>query len=249
MSIVAAVVWHPIHISCLCDILAGMSALRPRLFFQLAVKLPLLILLFFTALFISCETDSHVGKKEQDDKTSRPPRTTEVSDAANGTGGDWLAATSLEDLEGTWVSASGALYEYPFRADGRKYLRLAWKERDDTELWQTWAAKNNMDMQTLWQLRFSYLSEMYGQTLPDSDVNGTQYGIKFSLRGGRIYSRTEMLISERLLLVNLGFFRMSPDKDRFIENGSIHLASDKFDDISKGGSIYTKQKKDGRKNG
>lgn len=211
---------------------------------------PLLFSLFLLAtLLISCETDSHVGRKDQDGKTSRPPRTTEASGDAGKTGADWLAATSLEDLEGIWESASGALYEYPFKADGRKYMRLAWKEVDDTELWRDFAGKSGMDMQTLWQLRFSYLSEIYGQRLPDSDENGTQYGIKLSPRGGRIYSRTEMLISERLLLVNLGFFHLSPEKDRFIEKGSLRLASDKFSDLSKGGGVYDKKKVYGNKNG
>ena len=157
--------------------------------------------------------------------------------------GDWKAATSLEELEGLWESSSGSLYEYPFRVDGKKYLRLAWKESDDTARWQAWATKNGYDMQTLWKIRFACLSDIYGQPLPVSDVNGTQYGVKLSQRGGRIYVRREMLISERLLLVNLGFFRISPDKDSFNENGRIRLASDRFDDLAKGGNIY--RRKDG----
>ncbi len=175
-----------------------------------------------------------------------PPRTTDTSGTAGTAGQDWPAASGLDELEGVWESSGGALYEYPFRADGRKYLRLAWRETDDTELWKGWAARNNMDMEDLWQVRFAYLSEIYGQTLPDSDANGSQYGIKLSRRNGRIYSRMEMLVSERLLPANLGFFRISPDKDSFTEKGFLRLASDKFNDLSKGGSIYNRRKDGGQ---
>lgn len=219
----------------------GMSASRSRP----AVRHCPPLFLMLAVLLLSCETVSHSGRKEQGGTASRPPRTTETSGSESTAGKDWPAAASLDELEGIWESPGGALYEYPFRADGRKYLRLAWKETDDTELWKDWAARNNMDMETLWKIRFAYLSEIYGVTLPDSDAGGNQYGIKLSRRDGRIYSRMEMLVTERLIPANLGFFRMSPDKDSFTEKGYLRLASDKFNDLGKGGSIYNRRKEGG----
>ncbi len=83
-------------------------------------------------------------------------------------------------------------------------------------------------------------------TLPDSDASGNQYGIKLSRRDGKIYSRMEMLVTERLLPSNLGFFRMSPEKDSFTEKGFLRLASDKFNDLAKGGGIYNRRKEGGQ---
>ncbi len=193
-------------------------------------------------LFFSCETNAHYPSAKHSEATNQPPSITETSISNEAKiGGNWVATTSLADLEGLWESSSGSLYEYPFKADGKKYLRIAWSESDDSELWQNWAKKNGYDMQTLWQIRFACLSDIYGQELPLADANGSQYGLKLSNRNGRIYARKEMLISERLLLVNLPFFRLSPDKQSFIENGSIRLASDTFSDLSKGGNIYKKK--------
>ena len=218
-----------------------MSASRSRP----ALRQGPLLLPLLAVLLLSCETVSHSGGKERGTAAGRPPRMTEASDDSLKIGNDWPAAASLDDLEGVWESPGGALYEYPFRADGKKYLRLAWKETDDTDLWKDWADRNGMDMETLWKLRFAYLSEIYGQPLPDSDAGGNQYGIKLSRRDGRIYSRMEMLVTERLIPANLGFFRMSPGKDSFTEKGFLRLASDKFSDLSKGGSIYNRRKEGG----
>ncbi len=199
--------------------------------------------LFLSAvLLLSCETNAHFSSAKNSETTNQPPSITETSITNEAKiGGNWEAATSLGDLEGLWESSSGSLYEYPFKSDGKKYLRIAWSESDDSGLWQDWAKKNGYDMQTLWQIRFACLSDIYGQELPKADANGSQYGLKISRKNGRIYARKEMLISERLLLVNLHFFRLSPDKQSFIENGSIRLASDTFSDLSKGGNIYRKK--------
>ena len=200
------------------------------------------ILVLPALLFCACQTDSHSARAASDAAVARPPEKTEGQSAASAqVGGNWKEAASLADLEGLWESSSGSLYEYPFRADGKKYLRIAWKESDDTELWKDWARQQGYDMQTLWQIRFASLSGIYGQKIPVADANGSQYGLKISRRNGRIYTRREMLISERLLLVNLQFFRLSPDRQSFIENGSIRLASDVFSDLSKGGTIYRKK--------
>lgn len=204
---------------------------------------PLLPLFLLTAvLLLSCETDSHISTENGGTAEVKPPQKTEASGGESENGSSWKAVTSLADLEGLWESSVGSLYEYPFRVDGRKYLRIAWRETDDTELWQSWAARQDMDMESLWQMRYACLSDIYGQKLPVADANGTQYGIKLSRLSGRILARKEMLVSERLLLVNLGFFRLSPDGDSFVEHGSLRLASDTFPDLSKGGNIYRKKK-------
>ncbi len=201
-----------------------------------------LFLFLAAVLFFSCETNSHHPSAPNSEATNQPPSITETSITNEAKiGGNWAAATNLADLEGLWESNSGSLYEYPFKVDGKKYLRIAWSESDDSELWQNWADKEGYDLQTFWQIRFACLSDIYGQELPKADANGSQYGLKLSRKNGRIYARKEMLISERLLLVNLQFFRLSPDKQSFIENGSIKLASDTFSDLSKGGNIYRKK--------
>ena len=207
---------------------------------------PLLPLFLLTAvLLFSCETDSHIGTENGGTAEGKPPQKTESAagtDESRRAADSWKAASGLADLEGMWESSVGSLYEYPFKVDGKKYLRIAWREVDDTELWQSWAARHDMDMESLWQIRYACLSDIYGQKLPVADANGTQYGIKLSRLSGRILARREMLVSERLLLVNLGFFRLSPDGDSFVEQGSLRLASDTFPDLSKGGNIYRKKK-------
>lgn len=206
-----------------------------------------LLLVLFALLFFSCETDSHIGTESGGVTEAKPPQQTENADGGEENrraAESWTAATSLADLEGRWESSVGSLYEYPFKVDGKKYLRIAWKEVDDTRRWQDWAAQHDMDMESLWQMRYACLSDIYRQVLPAADANGTQYGIKISRLSGRILTRTEMLVSERLLLVNLGFFHLSPDRNSFIEQGSLRLASDVFSDLSKGGAsgtIYRKK--------
>lgn len=202
------------------------------------------VLVLAALLFFSCETDSHLGTADGGTAGVRPPQKTEAaaeSAESRRAADSWKAVTSLADLEGRWESSVGSLYEYPFRVDGKKYLRIAWREVDDTERWQSWAARQDMDMESLWQMRYACLSDIYRQALPAADANGTQYGIKLSRLSGRILSRREMLVSERLLLVNLGFFRLSPDGNSFVEHGSLRLASDVFSDISRGGTIYRKK--------
>lgn len=210
--------------------------------FPLVPRFLLTAFVLSAALFFSCETDSHIGTENGGAAEVKPPQKTEASGGESESGRSWKAASSLADLEGTWESSGGSFYEYPFKVDGKKYLRLAWSESDDNDLWQAWASRNGYDMQTLWQMRFACLSDIYGQKLPVADANGTQYGIKIFRKNGRIHTRKEMLISERLLLVNLGFFRLSPDGDSFVEHGSLRLASDTFPDLSKGGNIYRKKK-------
>ncbi|MBQ9537992.1 MAG: hypothetical protein IJU95_01870 [Treponema sp.] len=210
-----------------------MSVFRPR-----QAMIPLLLAL----VFLSCETSSHLPQEKRPGGSgSKAPVTTESSDESGINTDDWTAAKSLVDLVGKWESSGDSIYEYPFKVDGKKYMRIAWSECDDTPIWKAYALKKGCDMQTLWQIRFSCISDIYGQNLPIADANGTQYGIKLSQRDGRIYSRREMLVSERLLLVNLGFFLISPDKDLFVEKGTLRLASDNFDDLSSGGNIYRRK--------
>ena len=201
---------------------------------------PFLAAALLLLLAASCETSSHLPSGGQTLPGGNPPAA-EPSVGAGQAGRDWTAAAGLADLEGLWECSDGSVYEYPFKADGKKYLRIAWAESDDTGLWQDWAARAGYDMQILWQIRFACLSEIYGEQLPVADANGSQYGFKLSRREGRIYTRREMLVSERLLLVNLQFFRLSPDGQAFIENGSLRLASDSFPDLSRGGNIYRKK--------
>ena len=220
-----------------------MKALHPHPLCRLLSPV-LCILVCSGSLFLSCESSSHVPEGNQTNAGISSPVATETTDETQKGDDSWKAATNLADLEGRWESSNVSLYEYPFKAEGKKYLRVAWKETDDTVLWQNWAAQHDMDMETLWQMRYACLSDIYRQVLPAADANGTQYGIKISRLSGRILTRTEMLVSERLLLVNLGFFHLSPDRNSFIEQGSLRLASDVFSDLSKGGAsgtIYRKK--------
>lgn len=200
-------------------------------------------------LFFSCESDSHVESGQLSElhtpisAEGELPDVEEPVDEGEQVNGNWQPAKSLDDIAGIWECSNGFLYEYPFKIDGKKYMRIAWGETDDTRLWQSFAINKGYDLQTLWKIRFACLSDIYGENLPSSDALGTQLGLKLKNRNGRIYARKEMLISEKLLIVNLNFFVMSPSKESFIENGKIHLASDVFSDLSKGGNIYRKKKK------
>ena len=141
-------------------------------------------------------------------------------------------AASLQELYGLW-QGDGVTCEYPFVADGKKYLRITWAQTDDTELWRATAAALDMAPGELWNRRFARAPLVYArdgqeEQLPLVDENGTQKGRTFLLHGGRIYSAVSYLIPERILLVNLPFFLLAADGGSFTETGSFYLASDVF---------------------
>lgn len=153
---------------------------------------------------------------------------------------------SLDDLRGRWEASDGTGYEYPFEADGKTYLLVHFKFSDDTAMWQQYAADNKIDINELWDKRYSYISYVYNQKKPQirADENGTQNGIKLQLDdNGHIIAGEIWLIPEKVLALNLHFFVITRDKTKFIENGEFHLMSSIFSTslISSEGSVYEKQ--------
>ncbi|MCR4734837.1 MAG: hypothetical protein K5829_07540 [Treponema sp.] len=157
-------------------------------------------------------------------------------------------ASSLEDLIGLWISENGE-YEYPFLLGNKKYIRFANSATDDTEIWEEFAASHGMDLKTLWKKRFSflpyiYVPEGYKDTIPLSDSHGSEYGIKTFIQDGRIFSRKEMIIPEKILITNLRYFLLSQDEKSFKEDGTFYLASDVLNDLTADGTLYFKKNLD-----
>ena len=156
----------------------------------------------------------------------------------------FIEASSLEDLIGVWNSEKGE-YEYPFVMGNKKYIRIAAAKTDDTEIWQNYADAHGMNLEYLWQRRFSYLQKVYVpdgyiDRIPVSDSHGTEYGRKLFIENGRIFSRVEMIIPEKILITNLRFFLISEDKSKFTEQNTFFLASDIFTDLTADGTLYKK---------
>ena len=149
----------------------------------------------------------------------------------------WYAATSLDDLRGYWVSTHSE-YEYPLVTDGKKYLRYARTQTDDTLLWYDFAEKNHIEFEDLWEKRFSYAPMIYNEPLPLADVYGTQRGRKFFVIEEKIYSRVEFLIPERFVISNLRYFMFRKDRTAMMERNYFRLASDYFPDIKANGSQH-----------
>ena len=164
----------------------------------------------------------------------------------NSTG--WKNVTALEELYGTWRSSRGE-YTYPLEIDGKKYMRYALLETDDTIKWKEFAKNNDIDMADLWQRRFSlassiYSTNEYAEVLPSSDENGTQKGRKFFITETdgeeKVFSRIEILIPENLVAINLNFFMVRNDGFGLREQKVFHLASQKFPDIEADDTLYYK---------
>ena len=154
-------------------------------------------------------------------------------------------ATSLEDLTGIWKSENGE-YEYPFVIGNKKYIRIATASTDDTELWNEYSALHGINFEDLWKKRFSYLQYVYVpdgyvDRIPISDSHGTEYGRKLEIRDGRIFSRLEMLVPEKILVTNLRFFMLNKNESVFKEDGVFHLASDVFTDLTSDGTVFVKK--------
>jgi|WetSurMetagenome_2_1015567.scaffolds.fasta_scaffold35698_2 hypothetical protein len=151
---------------------------------------------------------------------------------------------SLDDLRGHWEAIDGTWYEYPFISDGKTYLLFHIKATDDTELWFNYAGQHKMKISELWEKRYARAPEVYNSRVafPVADGQGIQYGIRLESDNGRIYGNKEYLIPERILSVNLAFFKLSADKQRFIENGTFHLTSDFFTDLHTADDIIYEKK-------
>jgi hypothetical protein len=117
--------------------------------------------------------------------------------------------TSLEQIRGSWASADGYGWEYPFELNGRVYLHRVFPEHDDTEMWAACASRHNTTVSDLWGKRFSYYAEIYGRPYPVSDERGTEVGVKLRMSEGRVICREERLIPEEVAGRNTAFFLIS----------------------------------------
>ena len=196
----------------------------------------ILNILFFSILLFSCKSTDKISE-------NNVPEQTENSDVNEVENQDakisYHTASYLNELLGKWKSPKGE-YEYPFIVDGKRYLRYAWKETDDTFIWESYASKNSMELADLWKKRYAYAPYVYNENLPISDKNGTELGLKLFMKNNRIYSRKEFLISESVLIVNLNYFSMRDDGKSFVESGSFNFASDKFSPIKSDFTEYVK---------
>ena len=157
----------------------------------------------------------------------------------------WRKVLSLETISGSWKSSDGCVYEYPFELNGRTYLRYAWAESDDTELWLSFAKERNMSYYDLWLKRFVFLAEIYKAYYPVSDENGTQFGIKLRqdapLSGDtvpfRIVSRKEFLAPKDIAGRNVSFF-LAKGTDLIKEEGEFSFFSERFESMVSDGKEY-----------
>ena len=133
---------------------------------------------------------------------------------------------SMDEITGLWrASYDGSEYEWPFVLNGKKYLRIAYTEKDVTEDFANYAKNHNMDFNKLWSHRYAYLGNIYGVKLQDgrlvpspySHENGIQQGIKLRADytrsysrniGFRIFARNEILVPETIARNNASSFTL-----------------------------------------
>lgn len=156
----------------------------------------------------------------------------------------WSSLEKVSDIYGKWVSADGFVIKVPMYYDGLEYFLFSGPERDDTDLWNDYAAEHHLSIEEMWQKRFSMIYYVYGVFLPLSDENHSQYGLKLSLRGGRIYSRNEWLIPVFIVMKNTGYIQIS-DRGNLKEQGYFNFYESEdlhvFDNLESEQTIYSRE--------
>ncbi len=189
---------------------------------------------------LSCASNKNLPQANTQGKTFSEEETSGEEEIV------WEKASSLDELEGLWTFSDledvkkEIIFEYPFSTGGKKYMRLALSESDDTDLWLEKAMQTGLSFEELWSKRFAYLNIIYKNAFPYSDPNGTQTGLKIRMIGGHVYSRTEYLIPESVLILNMKFFYLAQDKKSFREEGFFRFASSKIEDFAGKQRIFTK---------
>lgn len=175
-----------------------------------------IIFIFFAVLFSGCGSKK-AGKKSVE---------------------QWRFISTLSELEGSWKNKN-CIYQYPFQFNKKDYLLVKFNPVDDTERWMEFAEKNSLDFELVKVKKNSYMKYLYGN-YPRSDENGIEAGLKFDFNGEKIFYQLQMMIPAQILLDNKSFFKMSDDKMHLVENGTLNLHSDVFDDITSDGFIFDK---------
>ena len=180
--------------------------------------------------------------------TVPPPQVLETPSGEDGSpeeDGAWAFCSSIEDLRGIWECSDGTGFEYPFTADYRTYIRFYEAWQDVTAQWQDMALEQGITVDELWQKRstiYAWQNPRTGKyaSFPVADDGGVQRGVKFYRMAGHVYVREECLITEFVLGKNLRYFLMAEDGERFKTDGTLHLLSSVFPDMSGTGSVYVR---------
>ncbi|MCR5080557.1 MAG: hypothetical protein K6B17_04350 [Treponema sp.] len=175
-----------------------------------------IIFIFFAVLFSGCGSKK-VGKKSVE---------------------QWRFISSLSDLKGSWKNKN-CIYEYPFVFNNKEYLLVKFTPVDDTQRWLKFVQSNNLNLEHVKRKKNSYVKYLYGN-YPCADENGIETGLKFDFNGEKIFYQLQMMIPSKILMDNKNFFKMSDDKMHLVENGTLNLHSDVFDDITSDGFIFDK---------
>lgn len=145
----------------------------------------------------------------------------------------WRDALSLQEVEGRWETPEGLL-QFPYKLDNNEYLCITAPAKDDTNLWQDFAAKKALPLEQIWKNRFYYIPEVYGINYPLSDENGNQLGLKLEYNSydsiGKIIitSNQVMLIPTSIVKQNLAFFKLSQDGKKIKAEGGFRFFSQTF---------------------
>lgn len=150
----------------------------------------------------------------------------------------WLAICSTDDLRGCWRSAAGHKIDYPLKLNGKTFLRFAYPELDDTFMWQACATRHNTSLADLWNKRFSYIGEVYGVNFPYTDDESNEFGIKLSVRNGRIIGRKEVLLSDKTIKKNLVNFKVSKYLGSLYFNGKFYYSDTKTEYFEEWDAVY-----------
>lgn len=158
----------------------------------------------------------------------------------------WKAIEDISEISGLWQSTDGSIYEWPLELNGKNYLRYAWPEKDDSQLWLKYAQDHNMTLQDLWARRFSYISKIYGVFYPSSDENGSQFGLKVRQEQSgideglpfHVFVREEFICPKDIAEKNIEFF-MKKGKKEIKEEGTFNFFSEKFSSLDADGKIYS----------
>ena len=195
-------------------------------------KVKFLLLSFaFIILFFSCATNKSISDKTETESINSSSEIDQKDSLSENQQKEerqtsWeKKVESIDEISGLWRAYGGSEYEWPFVLNGKKYLRIAYTEKDVTEDFANYAKNHNMDFNKLWSHRYAYLGNIYGVKLQDgrlvpspySHENGIQQGIKLRADytrsysrniGFRIFARNEILVPETIARNNASSFTL-----------------------------------------
>lgn len=157
---------------------------------------------------------------------------------------NWQPPRSLQELTGAWIFKDGSGYEYPVTLEGTTYFSYHSQPLNRTQYWSQIANEYGMTFEELWQARATIqFADENGNAFPITDETGTRYVLRIrrDAHTGDIYFQYWYYVPEAVAGRNLAFFRLSPEKNQFYEEGQFVFRGTKISALKEGNQIYKKR--------